>query len=136
MLHFILAGLRYDLTELLDSHSLYTDTNATLRDQMWLDIDVDDGMIALDDADVARWGLPASQRFPWDNSKSIYLLHAHHNLHCAVSGLNFQPFRGSLTTATALHLHISYGISRRSSAESQTSSYHSLPRRAASRCSV
>lgn len=79
------AGLEYDSLELLDAHSPYTDPNITLRDQMWLDIDVDNGMIALTDADVERWGLPASQRFPWDDNKSIYLLQAHHNLHCAVS---------------------------------------------------
>jgi hypothetical protein len=85
MLNSVLAGLAYDTAALLESHTPYTNHNDTLRDQMWLDIDVDDGMVALDDADTARWGLPEGQRFPWDKSKSIYLLQAHHSLHCAVS---------------------------------------------------
>ena len=79
------AGLTQDTSSVLDGLSPYTDANVTLRDQMWLDINVDDGMIAIDDTDVAKWNLPTSQRFPWDTSKGIYLLQGHHNLHCAVS---------------------------------------------------
>ncbi|KAF2763636.1 hypothetical protein EJ03DRAFT_379256 [Teratosphaeria nubilosa] len=79
------AGLTQDTVSLLDGHSPYTDANVTLRDQLWLDINVDDGMIALDDSDVAKWNLPRSQRFPWDTTKGIYLLQGHHNLHCARS---------------------------------------------------
>lgn len=71
----------------MDGHDPYTDTNDTLRDQLWLDINVDDGMIALPDDYVKEKGLPVSQRFPWDDSKGIYLLQGHHNLHCAVSFL-------------------------------------------------
>lgn len=89
MLNSLLAGLLYDTAALLESHTPYTDHNDTLRDQMWLDMDLDAGMVALDDADTARWGLPEGQRFPWDNSKSIYLLQAHHSLHCAVSTATF-----------------------------------------------
>jgi hypothetical protein len=88
-LNSFLAGLVYDTAALLESHTPYTDHNDTLRDQMWLDMDLDAGMVALDDADTARWGLPEGQRFPWDNSKSIYLLQAHHSLHCAVSAVTF-----------------------------------------------
>jgi hypothetical protein len=89
MLNSVLAGLVYDTAALLESHTPYTDHNDTLRDQMWLDMDLDAGMVALDDDDTARWGLPEGQRFPWDDSKSIYLLQAHHSLHCAVSAATF-----------------------------------------------
>jgi hypothetical protein len=89
MLNSVLAGLVYDTAALLESHTPYTDHNDTLRDQMWLDMDLDAGMVALGDADTARWGLPEGQRFPWDDSKSIYLLQAHHSLHCAVSAATF-----------------------------------------------
>jgi hypothetical protein len=79
------AGLERDTPTLLDGHNPYTDANDTFRDQRWLDLNLDDGMIALPDQYVEELGLPASQRFPWDNSKGIYLLQGHHNLHCAVS---------------------------------------------------
>ena len=90
MLNSVLAGLLYDTEALLETHTPYTDHNDTLRDQMWLDMDLGAGMVALDDADTARWGLPEGQRFPWDNTKSIYLLQAHHSLHCAVSAAAFR----------------------------------------------
>ncbi|KAG9604954.1 hypothetical protein KCU77_g1031, partial [Aureobasidium melanogenum] len=79
------AGLERDTVVVLDGHDPFTDANDTLRDQLWLDINVDDGMIALSDDYVEEMGLPVSQRFPWDESKGIYLLQAHHNLHCARS---------------------------------------------------
>ncbi|RDI86267.1 hypothetical protein Vi05172_g3667 [Venturia inaequalis] len=79
------AGLERNIDAVLDGHDPYTDVNDTLRDQLWLDINVDDGMIALPDTYVESMNLPTSQRFPWDKSKGIYLLQAHHNLHCARS---------------------------------------------------
>ena len=62
----------------------YTNHNETLRDQMWEGINIDDGMVALPDEVVAEKDLPVAQRFPWDESKGIYLINGHHNLHCVV----------------------------------------------------
>lgn len=56
----------------------------TKTDQAWNSIDFSAGMIAIDDKEAAELGLPRSQRFPWDDSKGIYLLNAYHNLHCLV----------------------------------------------------
>jgi hypothetical protein len=42
-------------------------------------------MVALPYDMVDEHDLPVSQPFPWDDSKGIYLLHGHHNLHCVVS---------------------------------------------------
>ncbi|KAJ5729939.1 uncharacterized protein N7483_004447 [Penicillium malachiteum] len=39
-------------------------------------------MVALSDEWAYQHGLRTAQRFPWDNSKGIYLLHGFHTLHC------------------------------------------------------
>jgi hypothetical protein len=69
----------------MHGHDPYTDRNDTFRDELWTAINIDDGMVALPDEYVAEKGIPVSQRFPWDHTKGIYLLHGYHNLHCVVS---------------------------------------------------
>ncbi|CCD52292.1 hypothetical protein BofuT4_P080870.1 [Botrytis cinerea T4] len=100
------AGLERDTISIIDGHDPYTDVNDTLRDQLWLDINVDDGMVALPDEYVEKMGLPVSQRFPWDESKGIYLLQAHHNLHCARSVyISLMEYRKDIPQ-TRSHHHI------------------------------
>lgn len=41
--------------------------------------------VALDDDFVKAKGVPTSMRWPWDSSKSIYVFHSFHSLHCVVS---------------------------------------------------
>lgn len=69
----------------MGEHNIYTDHNETLRNAAWDAINIDDGMIALPDDLVAENRLPVAQRFPWDDTKGIYLVNGHHNLHCVVS---------------------------------------------------
>jgi len=79
------AGLEKNQSGVIAGHDAYTDRNETFRDEMWLNMHSDDGIIALDDEYVDKMGLPVSQRFPWDQKKGIYLLHGFHNLHCTRS---------------------------------------------------
>ncbi|KAI1384572.1 uncharacterized protein F4822DRAFT_415607 [Hypoxylon trugodes] len=60
----------------------YSSENETLQDELWHNINVDYGVVALSDQWAAEHGLRTAQRFPWDQSKGIYILHAFHNLHC------------------------------------------------------
>lgn len=54
-------------------------------DQEWDGLHVDDlGIIALPDTYVEKMSLPPSRRFPWDETKGVYLLNSYHNLHCLV----------------------------------------------------
>ncbi|KAI1748256.1 hypothetical protein F4782DRAFT_517897 [Xylaria castorea] len=62
--------------------SQFTSDNQTLQEKLWHDINVDSGYVALSDNWAARHGLRKAQRFPWDQSKGLYLLHGYHNLHC------------------------------------------------------
>ncbi|KAL8715404.1 MAG: hypothetical protein Q9220_000737 [cf. Caloplaca sp. 1 TL-2023] len=55
------------------------------REKSWHDINIDLGNIALDDSYAQSMGPPRAQRFPWDPTKGVYLLNAHHNLHCMKS---------------------------------------------------
>ena len=56
--------------------------NETDRSVLWESLDSSPGSVALDKVYAQQVGLPASQDFPWDSSKSIYLLNGHHSLHC------------------------------------------------------
>ncbi|KAI1079500.1 hypothetical protein F5B20DRAFT_166791 [Whalleya microplaca] len=60
----------------------YSSDNETLQEELWRDINIDYGVVALSDEWAAQHGLRTAQRFPWDQSKGIYILHAFHNLHC------------------------------------------------------
>ncbi|KAI1327327.1 hypothetical protein F5Y16DRAFT_198762 [Xylariaceae sp. FL0255] len=76
------AGLRRDREEPIFVKTKYDSENETLQDQLWHDISVDSAYVALDDEWATQRGLPIAQRFPWDHSKGLYLLHGFHNLHC------------------------------------------------------
>ena len=62
----------------------YTAKNSTVALEQWLAINIDAAVIALPDSYVASKGLPVSQRFPWDDSKGIYLVSGLHLMHCTV----------------------------------------------------
>ena len=49
-------------------------------------------------------GLPVAQRFPWDQSKGVYLLNGHHNLHCIVSKRTISPEESHLIAAQSISL--------------------------------
>ena len=47
--------------------------------------------VALDDSYTEKQGLLHSMRWPWDDSKGVYVLNSGHELHCLVN-LSFVPF--------------------------------------------
>ena len=57
------------------------ETNRTI---MWESLDVSLGSVSLDSQWAIEHGLPPAQPFPWDKSRSLYLLNGHHSLHCMV----------------------------------------------------
>lgn len=61
---------------------IFLDEDPKVADQAWDDINIDIGTIALDKSYAASMNLPEAQQFPWDESKSIYLLTGFHDLHC------------------------------------------------------
>lgn len=56
--------------------------NESDRSVLWETLDTSPGNIAISKTEAQSMGLPESQDFPWDNSKSIYLLNGHHSMHC------------------------------------------------------
>ena len=79
----------------------YSDkTNDSLAATLWHDIDIDSGVIALSDDYVASKNLPPAQRFPWDYTKGIYIVHGYHNLHCLVHEISLLNTHSILTLAT------------------------------------
>lgn len=84
MAKYNLAHLRQDVSRAWESRTPYFGEDGTVANSLWDAISVDNGTVALDDSYVASMGLLVSQRFPWDNSKGLYLLNGYHSLHCLV----------------------------------------------------
>lgn len=55
-------------------------TNLTETDAVWKALNTSRGFVALDSEQQAL----QSEPFPWDSSKSVYLLNGFHSLHCLV----------------------------------------------------
>ena len=80
-----IASLPRNLDEPYYQDTSYSDSsNTSLTAALWNAIDIDSGVIALSDDYVAAKNLPSAQRFPWDKTKGIYIVHGYHNLHCLV----------------------------------------------------
>lgn len=96
-LHFLLltdipaASLVTDVAVAWTHKSAYSDKDSATADQLWADIGIDDGIVALTDSYAMSMGLPSSQRFPLDENKGIYILNGFHSMHCLVCGLNHYP---------------------------------------------
>ncbi|KAL9610188.1 MAG: hypothetical protein Q9167_005092 [Letrouitia subvulpina] len=75
-------GLSYDTIVQDDHGGLYNSPNEALTNEAWESMTYDLGSVALDSHYAASMGLPPAQPYPWDESKSIYFLNAHHGLHC------------------------------------------------------
>ncbi|CAD6578628.1 MAG: hypothetical protein ASARMPRED_008786 [Alectoria sarmentosa] len=84
--------------------------NSTSGDLLWERISVNEGFVALDHVVTDSKGLPRGRDFPWDEQKSVYMLSAHHNLHCLkmfrvsiMEGLRGQPQSQSQDALHILH---------------------------------
>ena len=80
------AGLDYDPSVEFPYSTGYGPevTNHSLLDERWEAIDINPGVVAISDDWAAEHNLAPTQRFPWDDSKGVYLLTAFHTLHCLV----------------------------------------------------
>lgn len=80
----IYAGLYRNVPTEILKHADYDSPNRTIENAAWDNPDLlpEHGFIALDDSWAAAKGLPATQRWPWDNTKGIYILTSSHELHC------------------------------------------------------
>ncbi|KAL2001276.1 hypothetical protein VTN02DRAFT_1965 [Thermoascus thermophilus] len=78
------AGLFYDNPTVFNWTSDYgpSSTNHTRQDELWEAYAISPGMIALTDEFARSKKLRTSQRFPWDQSRGIYLINGYHKLHC------------------------------------------------------
>ena len=86
------AGLIPEIPATYYEKTPYNDLeNQDLADELWDSIDFNAGIVALSDDYAKEKGLPIAQRFPWDQTKGIYLLNGHHHLHCLVRFLSLAP---------------------------------------------
>lgn len=60
----------------------YASANETVQDEAWMSINDDLALVALSDDFADAHELRRAQRFPWDKTKGLYILHGIHNLHC------------------------------------------------------
>ncbi|PYH81882.1 hypothetical protein BO82DRAFT_383445 [Aspergillus uvarum CBS 121591] len=67
----------------IQEHTAFVSDNASAVAHLWEDeLSGDPGVVALDGDFVREKHLPEAMAFPWDPSKSVYLLQGYHNLHC------------------------------------------------------
>lgn len=92
------ANLEVETTLTWQKQSDYSSDNMTLTDERWKALSADDGIVAIDREWAASKGLPLSEStFPWDSSKSIYLLNGYHGIHClAQLHLTLREYRDGL----------------------------------------
>lgn len=81
--------LSYSQPDILWWNTEYSAENATETElnKLWdTTIPWESGIIALSNEEAEEMDLPDSQPFPWDSKKKkIYIMNAHHLLHCVVS---------------------------------------------------
>lgn len=86
----------------------YSSSNTTLADTLWHSINIDSGVVALSDSFASSHNLRTAQRFPWDTSKGIYILHGFHNLHCLkIIYMSLSEFRDGQAQSRTWH-HIAH----------------------------
>ena len=103
----------------------YSDTaNDSLVTELWHDINIDNGVIALSDDYVASKQLPKAQRFPWDHTKGIYIVHGYHNLHCLVYPCLYLCAYGVSLTLSQKIIYISMAEYR--NGETQSRKWHHI----------
>ncbi|KAL4955393.1 hypothetical protein BDW69DRAFT_182590 [Aspergillus filifer] len=78
------ANLPTNVRDTLHWNTEYSSNNETDVDSLWRgSIPWESGIIALTKQEAQAMNLPKSQPFPWDpQGKSIYIINAHHILHC------------------------------------------------------
>ena len=81
------AGLSRDVSVPFIIDRVYDSKNRSVADDAWKSplLAPETGLVAMPDDWVTTKGLPIAQRFPWDNSKGLYVLNGFHNMHCLVS---------------------------------------------------
>lgn len=102
----------------------------TKTDEAWEAIDFNAGMVAIDDKEANELGIPLSQRFPWDESKGIYLINGYHNLHCLVRLIcsEIDPRRSCLLIDNVeMAVEITRKVSRRKGLRTHRLAWLSLP---------
>lgn len=79
----MIAGLTWNVSAVW-TYDPNIHPNLTEDDEIWTKLDIDSGVVLLDDTYSKQMNLPVAQRFPWDHTKGIYLLNVYHGLHCLV----------------------------------------------------
>ncbi|KAI0174124.1 hypothetical protein BJ166DRAFT_492666 [Pestalotiopsis sp. NC0098] len=104
------ADLSFSQRDTLWWNTEYSNENATISElnELWdTHIPWESGIIAMDKDEARNLGLPDSQPFPWDaGQKSIYIVNAHHILHCVRNlYISIQQYRTN-TPQTVNYPHI------------------------------
>lgn len=102
------AGLWRNIEEPYVRVTKYASENETLQTQLWHDINIDSGVVALSDEWATKHNLRTAQRFPWDQNKGVYILHGFHNLHCLkIVHISLDEYRRGEPQSRSWH-HISH----------------------------
>lgn len=86
-LRYSTASLFRDVSIPFTVDNVYDSKNRSIADEAWDSplLVPETGLVAMSDDWVTSKNLPRAQRFPWDESRGLYVLNGFHNMHCLVS---------------------------------------------------
>lgn len=84
------VGLQRNVPFTFSHDETYTNSNRSIADAAWNAPKLHSwvGLVALSKDYIESQKLLPAQRWPWDESRSLYILNGFHNLHCLVSFAN------------------------------------------------
>ena len=79
-----IAGVTPGVMRPFVTNTEWSSENTTHADELWKALAPNVGMVAVDNDFGRKMDLYATEQFPWDQSKGIYMLEGYHSLHCLV----------------------------------------------------
>lgn len=79
-----IAGLEWNVPVKMNYSSRYNSADRAVEDEAWdaWTVRPESLTVALDDSYAESMGLLHAQRWPWDDTKGVYVLNSGHELHC------------------------------------------------------
>ncbi|KAH7082307.1 hypothetical protein FB567DRAFT_581693 [Paraphoma chrysanthemicola] len=76
------SGLPRNVSKELRYHSPYWSQDEATASKLWNQLEIHTGFVALHKSWTDKKSLPRGDSFPWDDSRTIYVLNVFHILHC------------------------------------------------------
>ena len=127
------AGVTRGVTRPFVTNTEWSGPNTTQTDALWKALPANVGMVAIDKQMSEDMSLYATESFPWDHSKGVYLLEGYHSLHCLVCP-HTQGASPTLTALKDVHLQSASRVRARSATDNSYAPSYPLSGCIANKC--